>query len=589
MSSDRKCFFCGSECEITIAPNMHTVSDYTCKYCGRYLIDQRFIITTSTIKQEENKFKIACILNEMRLEGQSGVALSSKTDMENKVLGLPQISVDDILKKFPKKASDFHDRALLNLSRLANPIQPFENIRLDLTTNKDYLHFFIQDKQGCYTFLRGLAEQGYIRFNRVQGREQLDVFCLTTEFWEMVENPQQTDEIHDSSNINRVRNPLLESIYKAYAAVEKLAESPLDIDNLSEAEMGFADSVVIDYLTERFGEQDDALGNWPRDWHECPEAFELWKKQIEKLRVSEAMESLDQLKGVTEAKQETRNNGDENPTSPDPKKQKAIPKDKEDLAETGQGNKDAKSKGEGGLIDNTKPTIKKLLSRNFIKATIKHIPYCGSYLFDIIYGVDGMKEQKEKTDLTIIAKNNIDRTTPEPEKEKGGWELVKKISLILGIMVSLIVIVGALNKYIRKDKPTIERIKTPNLTGNSVDVNNVVYETRPRAGEIIEEIERLPVFEQKVAAENYRGRTFKWMLRFEFLVHEKDGMVYVLCKASPVRGEVSFNINADAKENLKIKKIKKGEFLDVSGEIKDISLAREPRIRLKDVRLEFVD
>jgi hypothetical protein len=66
-------------------------------------------------------------------------------------------------------------------------------------------------------------------------------------------------------------------------------------------------------------------------------------------------------------------------------------------------------------------------------------------------------------------------------------------------------------------------------------------------------------------------------------------MVYVLCKASPVRGEVSFNINADTKENLKIKKTKKGKFLDVSGEIMGISLAREPHIRLKDVRLEFVD
>jgi hypothetical protein len=73
-------------------------------------------------------------------------------------------------------------------------------IRLELTTNKDYLHFFIQDKQGCYDFLRGLAEQGYIRFNRVQAGEQFDVFCLTTTCWEMVENLQQTDEIHDSSN-----------------------------------------------------------------------------------------------------------------------------------------------------------------------------------------------------------------------------------------------------------------------------------------------------------------------------------------------------------------------------------------------------
>ena len=158
---------------------------------------------------------------------------------------------------------------------------------------------------------------------------------LEKDFFEELKN--------NSSDINQVRSPLLESICNAYAAVEKTAESHLNIDNLSETEMGFADSVVIDYLTERFGEQDDALGNWPRDWHECPEAFELWEKTIQELRVSEAMESLDQLKGVAETKQEIKNSGDTyninaehvslggkaqhavrdiNTTTPEPKKEK---------------------------------------------------------------------------------------------------------------------------------------------------------------------------------------------------------------------------------------------------------------------------
>jgi len=45
-----------------------------------------------------------------------------------------------------------------------------------------------------------------------------------------------------------------------------------------------------------------------------------------------------------------------------------------------------------------------------------------------------------------------DITTQEPDKEKGGWGLITKISLILGIIVSLIVIFGAYNKYIRRDE-----------------------------------------------------------------------------------------------------------------------------------------
>ena len=34
---------------------------------------------------------------------------------------------------------------------------------------------------------------------------------------------------------------------------------------------------------------------------------------------------------------------------------------------------------------------------NFIKATIKHLPYVGPYLFDVIYGVDGVKSQKKES------------------------------------------------------------------------------------------------------------------------------------------------------------------------------------------------
>lgn len=71
-------------------------------------------------------------------------------------------------------------------------------------------------------------------------------------------------------------------------------------------------------------------------------------------------------------------------------------------AEIEQGNKDAKSEGEGGFIDNTKPTIKKLLSKNFIKATIKHLPYFGPYLFDVIYGVNGIKAPKRENKSTNI-------------------------------------------------------------------------------------------------------------------------------------------------------------------------------------------
>ncbi len=52
----------------------------------------------------------------------------------------------------------------------------------------------------------------------------------------------------------------------------------------------------------------------------------------------------------------------------------------------------------------------------------------------------------------LLASENINSTTPELKKEKGGWGWIIKISIVLGIIVSLILIYEAYNKYIRKDK-----------------------------------------------------------------------------------------------------------------------------------------
>jgi hypothetical protein len=50
----------------------------------------------------------------------------------------------------------------------------------------------------------------------------------------------------------------------------------------------------------------------------------------------------------------------------------------------------------------------------------------------------------------LLASEKINTTTPESEKEKGGWGLIKKIGLILGIIVSLVLIYEAYDKYIPK-------------------------------------------------------------------------------------------------------------------------------------------
>ncbi len=185
MSEENKCFFCDSECEIYSVPDRHNVKDYDCTCCGRYLLDDRFIMTNSVIKETENKFKIACILNERRLKGLGGITLSEKTDKERKVCGYPLVSVDDILGEFPKKASEFIIRTLLNLSRLVK--LPFDGIELNLEPVGKY-NVFSQEGEQANSFLRELYNQGLISSSNDSNCWDFWAFTLTTKTWEIIDN-----------------------------------------------------------------------------------------------------------------------------------------------------------------------------------------------------------------------------------------------------------------------------------------------------------------------------------------------------------------------------------------------------------------
>lgn len=250
---EEKCFFCGGECEIVTVPTMHTAKEYKCKYCGPYLIDQALIVLYPHINDTENKFKMACVLNERRLKGFGGIALSNKTDKEEKVCDYPIISVDELLEEFPKKASDFLNRALLNLSRLLKQ-QPFEIIKLDLATNKSGLHLFIPDQQGCQAFLRELAEQGYIRFNKTPtGSIQFHVFSLTTKFWEIVENLEKREVGNKRAFVAMWFDNSMNDYYKdgVKKAIEGAGYVPVRID-LQDFNEKICDEIIAEIKRAKF-------------------------------------------------------------------------------------------------------------------------------------------------------------------------------------------------------------------------------------------------------------------------------------------------------------------------------------------------
>jgi len=250
---ENKCLFCGNACEIDPVPNMHTVKDYKCKYCGIYLIDVHYFINHSNINDTENKFKMACVLNERRLKGFGGVVLSKKTDKGRKICNHPIISVDELLEEFPKKASDFLNRALLNLSRLLKQ-QPFEIIKLDLATNKGGLHLFIPDQQGCQAFLRELAEQEYIRFNKTPtGSIQFHVFSLTTKFWEIVENLEKREVGNKRAFVAMWFDMSMDDYYKngIKKAIEESGYVPVRID-LKDFNEKICDEIIAEIKRAKF-------------------------------------------------------------------------------------------------------------------------------------------------------------------------------------------------------------------------------------------------------------------------------------------------------------------------------------------------
>ena len=182
-----------------------------------------------------------------------GIALSNKTDKEEKVCGYPQVSVDDILDEFPKNAFNFLNRALLNLSRLTE--RPFDSIKFDMTIVGERLLLFTPDKDGCYAFLRELADQGFIKinFNKVEGSPEWYFFYLTTKFWEIVENLQKTEVGNKRAFVAMWFDESMKDYYKdgIKKAIEEAGYVPVRID-LQDFNEKICDEIIAEIKRTKF-------------------------------------------------------------------------------------------------------------------------------------------------------------------------------------------------------------------------------------------------------------------------------------------------------------------------------------------------
>ena len=257
MSKDNKCFFCGSQCEKDSIPSKIGTTRCNCKYCGKYLFD---IGGYSELRTPENEFKMACILNERRLKGLDEVALDDKTDKDDKVMGYPRISVSDLLDEFPSKASDFLNRALLNLSRML--VMPFDVIRISPGLPAERLSLFASDMHTFATIIKEFNEQGLIK--EVSVTSSGYKINLTAKCWELIENLQQTAIDSDRVFVAMWFDKSMDKYYTdgIKPAIEEAGYKPVRIDGQDFngkicdeiiAEINRSKFVIADFCEQRGG------------------------------------------------------------------------------------------------------------------------------------------------------------------------------------------------------------------------------------------------------------------------------------------------------------------------------------------------
>jgi nucleoside 2-deoxyribosyltransferase len=241
----KECFFCGYNSKTSPLPSRSFSTIYFCEYCGEYILDsQGFEI----FSKDENKFKMACVLNERRLKGFGGIALDDETKKEDLVCGCPRISVNELLAQFPQTAGEFLNRILLNLSRLAP--RPFSEIPLNFK-RPDNLYLFTKYTGECKTILKELSEQGLIRDGNSTMQELRKI--LTSRSWEIIENLQHSAIDSKQAFVAMWFDSTMKDFYEKgiKPAVEETGYVPIRID-LQDFNEKICDEIIAEIKRSKF-------------------------------------------------------------------------------------------------------------------------------------------------------------------------------------------------------------------------------------------------------------------------------------------------------------------------------------------------
>lgn len=194
------------------------------------------------------------------------------------------------------------------------------------------------------------------------------------------------------------------------------------------------------------------------------------------------------------------------------------------------------------------------------------------------------------------AGRDINTITPEPKKEKGGWGLVKKISLILGIFLTILLIIWTfiqIRNHYKEDtsKTPPKQIETPKIETKQIAENKLDLSLR----NICRDIDSRPLALQAETEKQYLGLRIKRerLKVLEVEINPGDESIYNLgltIPDQPTFPNSKWIILCTISKDLypQLRGAREGMEFYLSGEIETtFRRDRVPYICLSNVTLEF--
>lgn len=240
-------------------------------------------------------------------------------------------------------------------------------------------------------------------------------------------------------------------------------------------------------------------------------------------------------------------------------------------------------------IQYQKGNLVKNFMDNLLRASVKHFPFCGSFLYDVIYGtIDSQKSGKEtKVQHEASEQQQIFKEGKTTNRKKACTEkwyqnrTIQAAFIGAGVLLLVSIVGWLISLHINKSKASQDQPES------------VIAEDKLPLSlrEICKDIDRRPLIQQKETAKRYIDIKIKQEhLKLFHLTEDINKGTFSLMLTLPGQTDVSYltgrkiYCTVDRKQYPQLNAAKTGDDLYVSGQIEDAS---ESYIRLSDVSLSF--